>query len=292
MQFIKSAMWILFISLAVITLTIGCGKKRSLEDADTRIKALIAKGIADSLVDDAKVYLFQAKQAKTMGQNSKLRKYTDSLFLFLEHAEASLSSDAERFRPVIDSLRITIDERKKLLTGMQLADAEELDAVLDSFANKGWLMQAKDKAIHLDSVMDHLIKDEEHMNKIRPKIIGRWVSSMEPKQGFKAVETRKFSFKKDGKYEAMEQMKGQTSEFTKEDWKFLSWGNYDLKGDTIFMYVKREKCPKQTYHNYKNIGGKMKWEKFEAPTYDSTITDDSKDRYFTFEYVKEFFDKK
>ena len=106
------------------------------------------------------------------------------------------------------------------------------------------------------------------------------------------METRKFTFKKDGKYEADEQMKGQTSDFTKEDWLFQSWGDYDVKGDTIFMYVKREKCPKQTYHNYKNIGGKMKWEKFEAPTYDSPITDGRKVRYFTFEYVQEYFKKK
>ena len=115
---------------------------------------------------------------------------------------------------------------------------------------------------------------------------------MVPKEGYKAMETRKFTFKKDGKYEADEQMKGQTSEFTKEDWKFLSWGDYELKGDTIFLYVKREKCVKQLYHNYKEIKGKMRWEPFEAPTYDSTITDGSKDRYFTFDYVKQYFDRK
>ena len=292
MRFIKSTAWILFVSLAVAIITIGCGKKRSLEDAEARINTLVAKGIADSLVDDAKVYLFQAKQAKAMGQNSKLKKYTDSLFIFLEHAEATLGSAAEKFRPLVDSLRKTIDARKALLSGLQLADANELDAELDSFANKGWLVQAKDKAIHLDSVMDLLVRDEEHMKEIKPQIIGRWVSQRVPEGKYKAMETRKFTFKKDGKYEADETMKGQTSEYTKEDWQFLSWGDYDVKGDTILMYVKREKCPKQTYHNYKNIDGKMKWEKYAAPTYDSTITDGSKDRYFTFEYVKEYFKKK
>lgn len=292
MKIIKNTMWILFISLAVVTLATNCGKKMSINDAEARLKILQEKGIADSLIDDVKVYLFQAKTAKSMGQTSKKRKYMDSLYIFLENAEASLSSDAEKFRPIVESLRKSIDERKTQLTGMQLADAENLDAVLDSFAEKGWLVQAKDKAVDLDTIMTRLIKDEEHMNKIRPKLIGRWVSSMVPKEGFKAIETRKFTFKKDGKYQADEQMKGQTSEFTKEDWKFLSWGDYELKGDTIFLYVKREKCVKQLYHNYKEIKGKMRWEPFEAPTYDSTITDGSKDRYFTFDYVKQYFDRK
>ena len=196
MQVIKKAGWELIISLAVISVTICCGKKRSLTDADTRIKACVAKGVADSLVDDAKVYLFQAKQAKAMGQNSKLKKYTDSLFIFLEHAEASLSSDAEKFRPLVDSLQKAIDKRKSMLTGLQLADAEELDAELDSFTNKGWLLQARDKAIHLDSVMEHLIKDEEHMKEIKPKIIGRWISQRVPEKKYKAMETRKFVFTK------------------------------------------------------------------------------------------------
>lgn len=292
MRFIKISGWVLFISLAVVTLTVGCGKKRSLEDAQARIDILIEKGIADSLIDDAKVYLFQANQAKAMGQNSKVKKYTDSLFIFLEHAEAALGADAEKFKPLVDSLQKSIDERKGLLSGLQLADAEELDAELDSFANKGWLVQARDKALHLDSVMNHLVKDEEHMKKITPRVIGRWVSQRVPEGKYKAKETRQFIFKKDGTFEGVETMKGQTSEYTKEDWKFLSWGDYKVKGDTILMYVKKEKCPRQTYHNYKNVGGRMKWEKFEAPTYDSTITDGHKDRYFTFEYVKEFFKKK
>ena len=292
MKILKSSVWVLFVSFAVVTLVTNCGKKMSINDAETRIKALEEKGIADSLIDDAKVYLFQAKTAKSMGQTSKKKKYMDSLYMFLENAEASLSTAAQNFKPLVDSLRRSIDERKSLLTGLQLTDAENLDAVLDSFAEKGWLVQAKDKAIDLDSIMDRLVRDEEHMKKIRPQVIGRWVSSRVPKEGYKAVETRKFTFKKDGKYEADEQMKGQTSEFTKEDWRFLSWGDYELKGDTIFMHVKREKCLKQLYHNYKEIKGKMRWEPYVAPTYDSTITDGSKDRYFTFEYVKEFFDRK
>jgi hypothetical protein len=292
MKIIKSTIWIILVSLAVVTLVTSCGKKKSLNDAESRIKALQEKGIADSLIDDAKVYLYQANAAKSMGQNSRKKKYTDSLFIFLEKAEASLSSDAEKFRPLVESLRKTIDERKKLLTGLQLADAEKLDAVLDSFAEKGWLVQARDMAVDLDTIMTLLIKDEEHMTEIRPKVIGRWVSQREPEGKYKAMETRNFNFKKDGSLETDEKMKGQTSEFTKEDWQFLSWGDYELKGDTIFMHVKREKCTKQLFHNYKQVKGKLIWEPFEAPTYDSTITNGSKDRYVTFEYIKEFFKKK
>ena len=97
------------------------------------------------------------------------------------------------------------------------------------------------------------------------------------------------TFKKDSTYNSTEQLKGQTSEYIKEDWKFINSGIWRMKGDTIMLNVQREKCVKQVYWNYLVKNGKAQWVKNVAPTYDSTYTDGKKDRFMTFEYVKDYF---
>ena len=131
--------------------------------------------------------------------------------------------------------------------------------------------------------MPSLLEQEEHAAKFTKALIGTWVGEREPGGGFKAVERKEFRFQNDGTVSINEKMKGQTDPYLKEDWQFLSWGTWKIKGDTAFINITREKCARQIFWNKKD----GKWEKKVQPTYDSTITGGIKDRYMTWEFMQE-----
>jgi tRNA G37 N-methylase Trm5 len=126
-------------------------------------------------------------------------------------------------------------------------------------------------------------------------VIGTWAGERVPTaEGFKAkaLEKKQFEFSADGKLHAVESMKGQTDEFLKEDWQFESWGTWDIKGDTVLLKITRELCQKQVFENFREVDGKKKWVREEKPTYDTTITDGSKDRYMTWDYFEQWLKKR
>jgi len=270
----------------------GCVVQKKLDDAQRRINALEEKGAPDSVIAGAKVALFQATSAKKIGDTKFVRKFTDETMICLEKAETDFNAAIEKMRPYVESTRKTIKKRMKQLSGLQLKTAQGFDAAIDSMVNKGWILQAKQKCEFLDTLMNSLLKDEEKAKEAKSSIVGTWVSTRVPDAGYKAVEKRKFTFGADAKFSGEEEIKGQTSAETKEEWKFLSWGSYQIKGDTVLMNVQREKCARQNYWNHKIKNGKLQWVLYEAPTYDSTITNGKKDRWLTFEHIKETFDKK
>ncbi len=279
--------------IAVSVLFYSCGvSQKQLDEAEMRIKALEAKGVPDSILSAAKVNLYQARTSLKSSNSAYAKKYADSLFFYLEKAESKSQKTMEQYRPYVDSLRKTFDDRKKALSGLQLQYADSIIAYVDSFTNMGWLIQARDKAIYLDTSFARLVEDEKRSNKIRPRLIGTWSGQRVPPGGFKALEKRRFTFKKDGTFNSSEEMNGQTQETLKEYWKFLNWGTWKLRGDTILMFVEREKCPKQHFLNYVKKDGRLQWVKNQAPTYDSTIVGHGKDRFMTYEYLVDNFKKR
>lgn len=292
MKSLRNNLWILVSALAVFIVFNGCGvSQKKLDEAQSRIKALGDKGVPDSLLTEAKLFLFKANGAKKTGNTAIAKREMDSMMIYLERAEAECEATMKKLKPYVDSMRISIKKRKEGLAGLQLKFADSIVTFIDSFTNKDWLRQARDKCVMIDTLLPQLHKDEKAAIKVKPKMVGAWVSSRVPKRGYKAVETRKFTFKKDGKFEAVEEMNGQTHEFLKEYWKFLSWGKWMMKGDTAMIFIEREKCTKQTFWNYKEKDGRKQWVKTDAPTYDTTLTSGSKDRYMTYGYLRENFKK-
>jgi hypothetical protein len=267
----------------------GCGGGVDLDAADQRIKALEAQGAPDSILSKPKVFLYNAKTAKNMGNSGQLRRNGDSLMIFLEKAEAEMTGSVEMLKPVVDSLRQSIGERMQKLTGIHKRVAEELVTVVDSFIDKGWVLQARDKARELDVALEQLLADEEHAQKIRSRIPGSWTGAQVWKSGpINAVRQTNYKFSRDGTVRVSDVKKGRSEEYLKEDWKFVSWGTWDLRGDTVFLTIEREKCEKQNFWHLRD----GKWVKESSPTYDTTITDGSKDMFVTYAHLKDKFQHK
>lgn len=274
-------------------LFLGCGlSQKDLDDADKRLKVLQEQGAPDSLLSSVKVFLFQVKAAKKSGNSGLLRKNGDSLIFYLEKAEKDFEAALTKEKPYVESFRKKAEETKKELTGLQLKYADSVLSVIDGFIAKNWILAARDVCFRLDTLFPHLLNDEKLARKISKKILGTWVSVRVPEGGFKAKEKRIFTFKSNGTFRGSEEMKGQTAENLKEDWKFISSGTWKMRGDTAMMYVAKEKCARQIFTNLQIKGGKRKWVKNVMPTYDSTLAPGTKDRFLTYEYLTDFFTKK
>jgi hypothetical protein len=274
-------------------LILNCGKKGP--SYDERIQTLTEKGTPDSILADVKVYLYQYNSAKKFSQAGNIRRYKDSLKIGLAAAEGWFEEQMQKSAPIIAEQKKKLEEQKAQLSGLPLKDADSMMAVADSLMEINWLLAARTKYDKIAEVMPILLKNEETAKELRPKLIGTWkdVHTLVPPEDsglrFRAVDKRVFKFSKDGSFWSSEERKGQTTEFLKEDWKFISWGKFDLVGDTIYQFIEREECVKQIY-TQKNV--KLnKWESKANPTYDSTITNGRKDRFIVYSDLKLEFKK-
>lgn len=270
---------------------LSCSKKG--EPIESRIAALTAKGVPDSVLSNVKVYLYNTTSLKKTGQYGKARAYGDSLKIGIKAAETWYETTMQTSKPYIETLRATLTTKIETLSGLPRKDADSLLSVIDSFSTINWLIQAKNKLDKLDTIMPILLQNEATAKTVLTKLTGTWrdVHVIRAEEdNFKATQRRTYKFAKDGAYEGSEAMVGQTTPYMKEDWKFLSWGTFDLMGDTIYLNITREKCTRQVFTQL-NVK-ENKWTRNVKPTYDSTITDGSKNRFITFNDLKLEFKKK
>jgi hypothetical protein len=280
-------------SLIAVTAT-SCGKKGP--NSEDRIKTLESKGVPDSVLSNVKLYFYNVCNLAKQGQGVKVGAYNDSLKTGLAAAEAWYAKTMQENKVYIESVKKTIADRKASLAGIALKDCDSLLKVADSFVTINWLIQARLIFEKIDTIMPILIENQKKAAEIRPKLFGTWknVHILRPPEDeagahYKAVETSIYSFAKDGAFSGIEEKLGQSGPYFKEDWKFLSWGTYDLMGDSIYLFITREKCAKQIYTQF-NLITKI-WERKVQPTYDSTITNHKKDKFITFDDLQRTFKK-
>ena len=272
-------------------ITIGCGaNQKKIDDAELRIKTLAEKGAPDSITSRAKVFLYQAQDAKKRGQGALAKSSAESLFVLVDKAEQVYGEAVKRLTPSVTSRRKKLDEQTAGLTGMHATCRDSLVAIVDSLIKLNNIMQADAKLIEVEKYMPDLLKEQELSKKIRKKVIGTWkftdITTHSQDKTVHAVEDKIFSFPKNGKGHFIEKKKGKSSPFLKEDWRFDSWGKWDVKGDTIHLLVNRFKVAKYDIFDYKlQADGKTrKWVKNmdAGGTYDSTITDGSQNRFIVY----------
>jgi hypothetical protein len=279
---------------ALLALNLQCGgmNKKKLTEVENRVKALTTKGVPDSIIVDTKLYIANYNTAKKLYKSNDAAKYADSIIIGIEKAEKWYNDFiAANKANVLNSITAFNTEKTKL-SGMQLIVADSMGAIIDSLVKRDLIVDAQLKVKDALAKLPAIMKDQQNASKIKPLIIGSWkdvhkVVEQENSQNF--TETTVYTFKSDGAFEGSEARKGQSTAFMKEDWEFLSWGTFDLKGDTICLFVTREKCNRQVYSHLDPKTNK--WIEKPNPPYDSTITNHGKDKYIPFEYFKQNFKK-
>lgn len=284
----KKALLSLSLSLSIMLVIGACSvSQRTLDNAQKRIDTLKEKGVPDSSLSTALVYLFQAKDANQRGNKGLAHLSADSMLILIAQAEAAYRDNLVKMKPEVDSLIIILTQAKAKLTGLQAKKIDSAMKVIDSFSQKNWIYQveANVKAA-VNDMLPQLKFNEDRAKELLPRLPGEWVcinktKNMEDK-AINAVEKKIFTYTKDGKCTLVETKKGQSSPALKEDWQFESYGTYDLLGDTIFMLINRFVCARQNFDNMAMKDGKKVWTLKKEPTYDSVITDGSQDRWIPF----------
>lgn len=288
-----------FFCLTALLTIVACGvSDKTLSNAEKKIEELKAAGVPDSTLSTVKVFLYQSKDAKQRGNMGVAKTSVQNMKRELAAVEATYKEEITRLMPVIDSLRSVIRATRSVLSGLQLKKMDSMMVAVDSFAAMKWYLQAYNKAQEIATAIPQFNKDEELSQEIRAKIPGKWVCTNVTKskevKGVHAVEKKIFTFNKDGKVTLIENKKGQSGPFLRENWEFRSWGSWDCHGDTIHLFIDRFAAVRQDFERlYVEKEGdkitKKTWKKEPAETYDSLITDGSQDRYITYQDLKDDF---
>jgi hypothetical protein len=295
MSSLSRSMTVLCVLCAAGMLLFGCGGgQKAIEEYETKLKSLEANGTPDSLLSTIRVQIMQAKGGLQTHNGTLVKTSLDALKTTVAAAEKWQAEVTQGAKTHVDGLVATLTEKKKGLSGLQLKQADSLFNLADSLIKKNWYLQARRFVDELDTLMPFLIKDEAAAKKVAAKLPGTWSMTKKLTQdAANAIEKKSVTFTKEGTYKMQESMNGKTSPYLKEDWEFHTAGKYALKGDTILLSVQNEKCLRETYWNLKIKGKKQEWVKNDKKKpYDTVITDGSKDRFFTFEYLTEDFKKK
>ncbi|MBN1308845.1 MAG: hypothetical protein JXA18_13055 [Chitinispirillaceae bacterium] len=280
---------------------VACGvNERFYANAEKKIAELKAQGVMDSTLSNAKVLMYQSKSAQEQGNTGLAKTSAKSLKRELASVEATFKETVNRLMPVIDSLRSVIRAARSGLTGLQLKKIDSMMVPVDSLIGIKWYLSAYTKAQEIAGRIPEFNKNEERAQELKTVLPGEWVCINETKskevRGVHAIEKKIFAFNRDGSVLLTETKKGQSGPFLKEDWEFKSWGNYDMHGDTIHLFIKRFASLRQNFQRLyvDKVGDREKrtWKSEPQPTYDSTITDGSQDRYITYTDLKEDFVKR
>jgi len=265
---------------------------KQINNAEARIKKLSQQGVPDSALAVAKVFVYQTRSLKEDGSHGLARNAADSMQFYIAKAEETYKQNMERLTPWIQQERAKINEEIASLTGLNRKHADSIVAVIDSFVQINWLLQAEERIKKFEAYIPQLKFDQSRGEEIRPRVLGTWtmsdITKNDADKSVHAVKEYIFNFKQDGTGSLIQRKKGKSSPLFKEDWEFISYGKYDFKGDTIYLIVNRFETKREDFWEYKTVSGDKKdWVKTSHPIYDSSISDGSQNRFVLFETLRE-----
>lgn len=278
---------------AIIGIT-GCSvSQKTLDDCEARINQLKQMGVPDSSLSKPRVFVYQAKDAILRGNTGLANKSYDSLKTFIAQAEALYNESLTKIQPEVETIKAKIMSAKANLSGLQAKKIDSLMTPVDSFLNMKWILNAHTLIQDIQARIPSLEADQVKSDNLKKTIPGEWVcESITKSNEFKeihAVEKKIFSLSRDGKAKLVENKRGQSGQYLKEDYEFISWGTYDLLGDTLCLFIDRFAAVRQNFEKLYVENKKKVWKKEPQPTYDSAITDGSQNRFITLADLKEDF---
>jgi hypothetical protein len=278
---------------AIIGIT-GCSvSQKKLDDCEARINQLKQMGVPDSSLSKPRVFVYQAKDAVQRGNTGLANKSYDSLKTYIAQAEALYNESLTKIQPEVEAIKAKIMSTKANLSGLQAKKIDSLMAPVDSFLSMKWVLSAHTLIQEIQARLPSLEADQVKADNLKKTIPGDWVcESITKSAEFKeihAVEKKIFSLSRDGKAKLVENKRGQSGQYLKEDYEFISWGTYDMLGDTLCLFIDRFAAVRQNFEKLYVENGKKVWKKEPQPTYDSAITDGSQNRFITLTDLKEDF---
>jgi hypothetical protein len=282
----KKGSLIKLLGLTAIVSMVACSvSDKTLTAGQNRIDALKAQGMPDSLLSPAKLLIRQATDEKTRNP-SIANKAADSLKKVLTQLELSFKSTIPQLQSEIESMRAQITQTRSQVTGMQVAKIDSMMRIADSLNNLKWYPDAAAKMRSVVAALPQLQQDEQKAAEIKGKVAGTWTCTNVTKHSedptVNAVEKKIFILNRDGTCKFIEQKQGKSGPFLKEDYQYISYGTYGFLGDTVYLSINRFQAVRQNFEHLFIDGKKRTWKKEPHPSYDTTLTDKSQDRFVAY----------
>lgn len=274
------------LSLTAIVSMVACSvSDKTLTSGQNRIDALKAQGMPDSLLSPAKLLIRQATDEKV--RNPQIaNKAADSLKVVLTQLETSFKSIVPQLQADIESMRAQVSQVRSELSGMQVTKVDSMMQKVDSLVNLKWYPDAAAKLKIIVSALPQLKMDEQKAAEIKGKVAGTWTCTNVTKHSedktVNAVEKKIFILNRDGTCKFIEKKSGKSGPFLKEDYEFVSTGTYGFLGDTVYLSISRFSAVRQNFERLFIEGKNRTWKKDPQPTYDTTLTDKSQDRFVAY----------
>ncbi len=283
-------------AIALTAFLVGCSsvKQDQINEISGRLDELTKTGLPDSVLLEARDAVFKINAAKSENDNVALKLSYELALAELAKADSILAQSIQDKKPVIakrlSNLLASSDEQ---LTGLHRAAIDSLLTETGTLLEKNWVIDAESLISEGDSLFEVLKEEQAEAKKLRPRLFGTWkfrnvlTNSMDPEVN--AVVQKTFTLRRNGTASFINTKKGKSGPKLKEDWKFETYGTWEMKGDTIHILTERFVCPRQNMWDLKVVDEKEKWVLNAQPTFNDTITDGSQDRHISYTNLIEDF---
>jgi hypothetical protein len=199
-------------------------------------------GVPDQITGPAESAINNARNARLQGNGTAARKYYREALKYVEDAEEALETAADSLRPeIVQKLSALDAEAEKHLSGLHLEAYETQKAEVEELLDINHVYRAERSAENLEEELASLREQQEHADSIASKIIGRWVhrdtASSEIHEEIDAITVQTIEFTSDGRARYRNKKDGQINEHEKMFYEFIDKGTYDIKGDTVHIFV-------------------------------------------------------
>jgi hypothetical protein len=242
--------------LSVVFLFTGCKSyDQKVEAVQSRLKVLEDKGLPDSVITPVRISIVASQGEKKRNRGGEANKKLNEATLAVKKAEDFFENSLSVKKPEITAKFNSVKEKvNKELKGLHKYDADSLLGEVDSFLKKDFVFKAERALDKFEKDYPKMARAQVVADSLRPKVRGRWIFSETTKnledKNVNAVEKKVFTFEGNGKSMFIEEKHGQSAPNLKEDWKFETWGNWDMKGDTVWVIATKFTQNKQTFWQY------------------------------------------
>ncbi len=285
-------------AIALTAFLVGCSgvKQDQINEVSGRLDELTKTGLPDSVLLEARDAVFKINAAKSENDNEALKLNYELALAELAKADSILAQSIQDRKPVIaERLSNLLSSSDEQLKGLHRKAIDSLLTEASDLLEKNWVIDAESLVNEGDSLFEALKEQQVESERLRPRLFGTWKfrnvlsNSMDPEVD--AVVQKTFVLRRNGTASFINTKKGKSGPKLKEDWKFESYGTWEMKGDTIHILTERFVCPRQNLWELKVVDEKEQWVLNAQPTFDDTITDGSQDRHISYSNLIEDFRK-
>lgn len=245
--------------LSVFLLLTGCQSfQEKIDSTQARLKVLQDKGLPDSVITPIRISIVAAQGEMKRNRGSEANKNLKLAIDAAKRAEDFLENSLTVKKPEIVARFNSIKSKvEKDLKTLHKHDADSLLATIDSLIKIDFVFKAERFLEKFEKDYPKMARAQFVADSLKPKVRGTWTFTETTKntedKNVNAIEKKIFTFSADGKSKFVEEKHGQSSSNLKEDWKFETWGTWDMKGDTVWVIANRFIQYKQTFWQFNEL---------------------------------------